>query len=112
LEDQTAGMTGLEEGMEELYVERLATHGKPESCVDDLRQRRGGNPEMYEGGKSESPRSTCESAEQGREDGGGNGRGKGRAKGNADSQTRPCQVAEAGVTLPGVFDMVADAPGR
>jgi len=26
----------LEEEMEELYVEGLATHGGPESCVDDL----------------------------------------------------------------------------
>jgi len=24
----------MEEGMEELYVEGLATHGGPESCVD------------------------------------------------------------------------------
>ncbi len=29
----------MEEEMEELYVEGLATHGGPESCVDDLRGR-------------------------------------------------------------------------
>jgi len=26
----------MEEEMEELYVEGVATHGGPESCVDDL----------------------------------------------------------------------------
>jgi len=26
----------MEEEMEELYAEGLATHGDPESCVDDL----------------------------------------------------------------------------
>ena len=31
--------TGLEEGTRELYVEGLATHGDPESCVDDPRGR-------------------------------------------------------------------------
>lgn len=29
----------MEEEMEELYTEGLATHGDPESCVDDLRGR-------------------------------------------------------------------------
>jgi hypothetical protein len=29
----------LKEEMEELYVEGLATHDDPESCVDDLRGR-------------------------------------------------------------------------
>jgi RNA-directed DNA polymerase len=29
----------MEEEMEELYIEGLATHGGPESCVDDLRGR-------------------------------------------------------------------------
>ena len=29
----------MEEEMEELYAEGLATHGDPESCVDDLRGR-------------------------------------------------------------------------
>ena len=29
----------MEEEMEELYVEGLATHGDPESCVDDPRGR-------------------------------------------------------------------------
>ena len=29
----------MEEEMEELYAEGLATHGGPESCVDDLRGR-------------------------------------------------------------------------
>jgi hypothetical protein len=33
----------MEEGMEELYVEGLATHGEPESCVDDPRGRGAGN---------------------------------------------------------------------
>ncbi len=28
-------MTGMEEELEELYAEGLATHGDPESCVDD-----------------------------------------------------------------------------
>ena len=28
------GLTGMEEEMEELYVEGVATHGDPESCVD------------------------------------------------------------------------------
>ena len=32
---QCTGATRLEEEMEELYVEGLATHGDPESCVDD-----------------------------------------------------------------------------
>jgi hypothetical protein len=36
---ESAGRTGVEEQMEELYVEGLATHGGPESCVDDLRGR-------------------------------------------------------------------------
>jgi hypothetical protein len=29
----------MEEEMEELYAEGLATHGDPESCVDDPRGR-------------------------------------------------------------------------
>ncbi len=33
------GSTGMEEEMEELYVNALATHDGPEPCVDDLRGR-------------------------------------------------------------------------